>query len=139
MNVESGWIGITADGYPVPLPCSLTPSHWLAGLHPNVHGFTLSDEQVRTDDYLRDAVPLVLEGELRGETPQAVLHQAHQLQQWVRQLAWLQRPGDGWATPLLEGSDLEFKPGANARKGSVRIVLVQERRVWYGPNGEESK
>lgn len=138
MNVETGWVGVTAAGYPIPLPCSLMPSHWLAGLHPNVHGLPMSDEQVRTDDYRRDAVPLVLEGELRGETPADALHQAHQLQLWVRQLAWLQRPADGWVTPLLEGTDMEIKVGQNAKKVSLRIVLVQQRRVWYGPGGEES-
>ena len=133
----TGWIGVTAAGYPVPLPCSLMPSHWLAALHPNVHGYTQSSEQVRTDDYLRDAVPLVLEGEIRGETPADALRQAHELQHWVRQLAWLQRP-DGWVTPLLEGNDLETKVGKNAKAIGIRVVLVQQKRIWYGPNGEES-
>lgn len=134
---RTGWVGITADGYGIPIPCALAPSHWLAQLHPNVHGFTLSDEQVRTDDYLRDAVPLVLEGEIRANTPAELFAQVKNLQQWVRKFAWLQRPDDGWVTPLEPGNDLELKAGNKAHRGTIRLVLVQSRRAWISPDGLE--
>lgn len=136
-ELRTGWVGITADGYGIPIPCALAPSHWLAALHPSVHGFTLSSEQVRTDDYLREAVPLILEGDVRANTPAELFTLVKNLQQWVRRFVWLQRPDDGWVTPLAEGNDLEFQAGDKAHKGKLRVVLVQSRRVWISPDGLE--
>ena len=132
------WVVIDAQGYGYRLPLTLVPGHWLAPLHPNVRGFVMNPQQVRTDDYGRDAVPLVLEGTLRADT-EAELHRlAGEIRAWVRRAAWLQRRTDGAITRLLEGNDIEFTPdGAASRKGKLRVVLVQADRRWLDPHGQE--
>lgn len=127
-----------ASGYGYRLPLTLAPVHWLAPLHPAVHGFALSPQQVRSDDYGRDAVPLVLEGPLAADS-EAELHRlAGEVRAWVRRAAWLQRRVDGAVTPLLDGSDIELTPdGPASRKGKLRCVFVQADRRWLNPQGVE--
>lgn len=128
---------IDAAGFAFRLPCTLKPGHWLGPLHPTVHGFPLSRQQVRTDDYLRDAVPLVLEGTLRAATESELHEKAATIREWVRRAAWLQRRDEA-VTRLLEGNDIELVPENNkSNVAKLRVVLVQAERLWYAPDGRE--
>lgn len=132
------WIGITSDFLGYRLPEGLIPSFWVGSLRPTVHSFVLSDRQVRTDDFGREAAPLVLEGRLRGINEADMREKFTEIQLWVRQFRWLQRGVDGWVTPLLEGSDVELLPDGNKSNiARLRLVFVQEKRVWYSPDGRE--
>lgn len=128
---------IDAAGYAHPLPCSLRPEHWLGSLHPDVHGFTFSSLQVRTDDYRRDAQPLVLSGSISAKTPAELHDLATNLRVWVQGARWLQRSETGAVTRLLEGGDIESRPGKTPLLAELRVVLVQADRRWLDANGKE--
>ncbi|KQR40739.1 hypothetical protein [Deinococcus sp. Leaf326] len=128
---------ITEDGYGYQLPGTLEPSHWLGALHPAVHGFPLSDVQVRTDDYKRDAVPLSLAGDIHLGTETTMHDLAAEIQYWVQLARWLQR-ADRAVTRLLEGNDIELGPsGKKSKNATLRVVVVQQDRRWFGPDGRE--
>lgn len=127
---------IDAEGYAHPLPCTLRPGHWLAGLRPRVHGFAMNPAQVRTDDYGREAAPLVLEGDLKTASPAQLHTQADNLREVVRRARWLHREETGASTRLLEGNDIELDPKTPLHS-RVRMVLVQADRRWFGADGRE--
>ena len=132
------YFAIDDDGYACPLPQTLKPSSWLASLHPTVHGLPMNDEQVRTDDYRRNAEVLKLEGKLYGETEDDLHAQAGVIRYWVQRMRWLQRAARA-SLVLLDGSDIELEPdGTKSNIATLRVLVVAKNRKWINPvTGEE--
>ena len=138
MSCAERYFAIDDDGYAFPLVQTLKPAYWLAPLQPNVHGFPLNDEQVRTDDYRRKADVLMLEGKLYGKNEDDLHAQAGVIRAWVQRMRWLQRASRA-SLRLLDGSDIELgTDGAKSRIGVLRVAVVAKNRKWIHPlTGQE--
>ncbi|GAA5513658.1 hypothetical protein Dcar01_02402 [Deinococcus carri] len=134
---NEGYTVITVDSFGYPLPLTLRPPYWLPSLQPVVHRFPMTLRQTRTDDYLRTAGGLLLEGPLVGTTETDMHLNAEQLRWYVQRAAWLQR-ADRASLALLPGSDIELKPdGSKSKRAALGVLLVAAELRWIGPDGRE--
>lgn len=126
---------ITRSLYAFPLPDPLKPGYWVSPPSPAVHGFPMSSQQVRTDDYQRTAEVFRLECKLRAPTEQALIEMTERYGMIVRDAFYLQRAGWG-LLQLLEGSEVDLKPDGNkSNEGIFGVTLAAQNRKWLRPDG----